>query len=304
MRVAVTGSTGFVGTALCPFLARHGHEVIRIVRKRPTGQDGVYWDPESGTVDREGLAGVQAIIHLAGESVASGRWTPEKKARIHDSRVQGTRLLAETVAAMPRSVKVFVSASAIGFYGNRPGEVLSEKSVPGTGFLADSCSAWEGASEAAIRAEIRVVHVRIGVVLGLAGGAISKMLPLFRLGLGGRLGSGEQVMSWISLDDCVGALHHALITDSLVGPVNAVAPNAVTNSEFTRVLAQVVGRPAILPAPAFMLRLMMGEFADEILLAGAHVLPTRLSETDYSFRHPKLKDALNALLKKGSDRNV
>ena len=301
MRIAVTGSHGLVGTALVPFLSSGGHEVIRLVRTpEPSQEPTVMWDPAAGRIDAAALDGLEGVVHLAGESIAVGRWTPERKRAIRDSRVVGTRLLCEALAHLVRPPTVLVSASAIGYYGDRRQETLTERSAAGHGFLADVCEAWERATAAATARGIRVVNLRFGIILTPDGGALAKMLPLFRLGLGGTLGDGAQRMSWIALDDVLGAIHHALTADQLRGPVNAVSPNPVTNREFTTVLGRVLGRPTMLPAPAFMLRLLFGEFADEGLLSSAQVLPGALSETGYAFRYPVLDAALAHLLKESA----
>lgn len=296
-RVAVTGASGLVGSALVPFLTTGGHAVTRVVRGGVGDAATVRWDPAAGTIDAAGLEGHDAVVHLAGESIASGRWTPERKARIRDSRVRGTRVLCETLARLARPPRTLVAASAIGWYGERGDAVVDEGSAAGSGFLADVCREWEEAAAPARAAGLRVVHVRLGVVLSPAGGALAQLLPPFRLGVGGRVGDGRQWMSWIAIDDAVGAIHHALVTEGLVGPVNAVAPDAVTNRAFTATLAGVLRRPAVLPVPAAAIRLALGEMADALLLASTRVRPTRLEETGYGFRTPELAGALRRLLK-------
>jgi uncharacterized protein (TIGR01777 family) len=299
MHVLVSGSTGLVGSALVPFLTTGGHQVTRLVRSAPrSGAKEVPWDPARGRVPTPGLEGVDAVVHLAGENIASGRWTAEKKARIRDSRVQGTRLLCEALAELAEPPKVLVSASAIGYYGDCGDRVLREDSPPGDDFLAEVCRGWEDATQPARQRGIRVVNLRFGIVLSPAGGALSKMLTPFKLGLGGVIGSGEQYMSWIALDDVVGAIHHALVTETLQGPVNAVAPQPVTNREFTRTLGRVLGRPTLFPMPAFAARTIFGEMADALLLASTRVDATRLRETDYAFRFADLESALRHLLGK------
>ncbi len=299
MNILVTGSTGLVGSALVPFLTTGGHEVIRLVRSQPrAGASEVHWDPATGTVDAGNLEGMDAVVHLAGESIAVGRWTPEKKARIRDSRVKGTRLLCESLARLAQPPKAVVCASAIGYYGDRGEEMLREESVAGAGFLAEVCRDWEAAADAARQRGIRVVHLRIGVVLSRAGGALAQMLFPFRMGLGGKIGSGKQYLSWIAIDDLIGVNLHALTSDTLQGPVNAVAPNPVTNLEFTRTLGRVLARPTLFPMPAFAARLAFGEMADELLLASTRVEPVRLSATGYRFHHPQLEGALRHLLGK------
>jgi uncharacterized protein (TIGR01777 family) len=295
LTVAITGGTGMLGTNLRAFLTAGGHTVIQMVR-RPRSDDDLRWDPASGKIDGEGLEGVDAVVHLAGENIAGARWTPSVKQRIRESRVRGTRLLAETLARLKRRPAVLVSASAIGYYGDRGDALLDEQSGCSGGFLGDVCAAWEASTAPAWDAGIRVVNLRIGIVLTPAGGALAKLLPPFRLGLGGRLGSGKQWMAWISQDDTIGAMHHAILSSTLQGPVNAVAPEPVTNKEFTRVLARVLHRPALFPVPAAVLRLVLGEMADALVLASARVVPTKLEVSGYRFRHRTLEAALRHLL--------
>jgi len=297
MRILVSGSSGLVGAAVVRHFAAPTDEVIRVVRREPKpGVSEVRWDPEAGTMAAGGLEGLDAVVHLAGENVAAGRWTPAKKDRIRKSRVEGTRLLARTLAGLKRPPKVLASASAVGFYGNRGDEELDEGSPPGSGFLAGVCREWEAATEPAAQAGIRVVLARLGVVLAREGGALARMLPLFRFGLGGRLGSGRQFMSWITLEDAVGAIRFLLENDSLCGPVNLVSPHPATNREFTAALGRALRRPTFLPAPAFALRIALGEMADEMLLASARVLPRGLLASGYSFSHPALEPALRRIL--------
>jgi len=298
MKVLVTGSTGLVGSALVPFLASGGHEVVRLVRGRlKPGVVEVPWDPQAGTIEAAKLEGLDAVVHLAGERI-TGRWTAAKKARIRSSRVQGTRLLAEALAGLKQPPKTLVCASAIGYYGNRGDEVLREDSPSGAGFLAEVCREWEAAARPAAEKGIRVVQLRIGVVLSPAGGALARMRTPFKLGLGGRIGNGKQYMSWIAIEDLTGAIHHALTNESLRGPVNAVAPRSVTNLEFTKTLGRVLGRPTLFPLPAFAARLAFGEMADELLLASTRVEPTKLVSSGYRFRAPELEGALRHLLGK------
>ena len=299
MKILVTGSSGLVGAALVPLLSGGGYGVTRLVRFRPRpGAAEVRWDPVAGTVDTAGLEGVGAVVHLAGESIAAGRWTADKKARIRDSRVNGTRRLCESLARLTQPPQAIVCASAIGYYGDRGEERLREESPAGSGFLAEVCQEWEAAAEPARQRGIRVVHLRIGVVLSPAGGALAQMLFPFRMGLGGKIGGGRQYLSWIAIDDLVSVILHVLTTNTLQGPVNAVAPNPVTNLEFTRTLGRVLARPTLFPMPAFAARLAFGEMADELLLASARVEPTRLLASDYRFRHPELEGALRHLLGK------
>jgi uncharacterized protein (TIGR01777 family) len=291
-RIAVTGASGLVGSQLVPFLRAGGHQVLRLVRHQPQAPEEIAWDPATGDVDAAALEGVDAVIHLAGVSIAGGRWTAARKAAIVNSRVQGTTTLAETLARLQRPPRVLVSASAAGYYGDRGSAFLTEDSPGGDGFLAEVCRAWEAATAPAAAAGIRVVQPRLGVVLSGEGGVLKQVAPLFRLGLGGRLGSGEQVMSWIALDDLLGVLLLAIADDRLRGPVNAVAPQAITNHAFTETLGRVLGRPTFLPAPAFALRLALGELADELLLASQRVRPARLEQVGFAFAFPTLEDAL------------
>ena len=297
MRVAVSGSTGLVGSQVVASLSAAGHEVVRLVRRAPApGEKVVRWDPEKGEIDAAGLGGLDAVVHLAGENIASGRWNAARKAAIRGSRVNGTRLLCDALAGLARPPKTLVCASAIGYYGDRGADVLTEESPPGTGFLAEVCREWEAASEPAARKGIRVVVLRIGVVLSAKGGALSRMLPPFRAGLGGVIGSGRQYVSWVALDDLVGIVLHALQSGELRGPVNAVSPVPVTNRELTEVLGKVLSRPTLFPVPAFALRLAVGEMADALLLASTRVAPRRLEETGYRFRFPELREALRHLV--------
>lgn len=297
MNILVSGSSGFIGSALVAALRAGDQRVVRLVRPQSKAEGPVVrWDPDTGTIDRAGLEGIEAVIHLAGASIAE-RWTPEHKARIRESRVRGTRLLSEALAEQARPPRVLICASAIGYYGDRGDEWLTEESPPGAGFLADVCQQWEAAAEPARRRGIRVVNLRIGIVLGRQGGALARVLLPFRLGLGGTIGCGRQYWSWIAVDDLVSAFLHAVVTDSLNGPVNAVSPMPVTNREFTRTLGRVLARPTIFPLPAPVARLLLGEMADALLLASARVRPVRLLESGFQFRYPDLESALRHLLK-------
>ncbi|NCW44300.1 MAG: TIGR01777 family protein [Gemmatimonadaceae bacterium] len=293
LRIAITGASGFIGSQLAAFLSTGGHEVLRIGRGavRP-GIVDVSWDPHRGQLDGRALEGVDAVIHLAGASIAE-RWSETHKRAIRDSRVEGTSLLAHTLAGLSRKPRVLLSGSAIGVYGSCGDERLDERSPFGTDFLADVGRAWEQATAPAQQAGIRVVHLRTGIVQGAAGGALAKQAPLFKLGLGGPLGSGSQWVSPIALDDHIGAMHFCLMRDDIEGPVNLVAPEAVTNDTFTRVLAQVLSRPALAPAPAFALRLALGrEMADATVLASQRVVPGVLQAKGFRWRHATLEQML------------
>ena len=297
MRILVTGSSGLVGTALLSHLHAEGHDVLRLVRgDSPVAPTEIRWDPARAAIDEEGLEGLDEVVHLAGEGLAEGRWTRARKDRIWRSRVEGTRLLAEALARRRAKPRALVSASATGYYGNRGDQPLDESCGPGSGFLARLCEAWEGATEPAARAGIRVVRLRTGVVLSSAGGALPKMLPAFQLGLGGPLGTGSQYLPWIALDDLLRVIEVAIADEALRGPVNAVAPCPATSREFALALGRALHRPAAVPVPAFLLRIAVGELADEGLLASQRVMPARLLATGFSFRHPELAEALRHAL--------
>lgn len=300
MKILVTGSTGLVGSALIPKLEAKGHQIIRLVRSESNDASAVFWNPGQGEINAAGLEGLNGVVHLAGENLAEGRWTDEKKRRIRESRVKGTRLLSETLAQLNRKPEVLVSASAVGFYGNRGDEVLTERSASGSDFLAEACREWELATQPAAQAGIRVVNLRFGVIFSSEGGALKKMLLPFRLGVGGKLGSGRQYMSWIAIDDAVEAIEFALTNETLRGAVNAVAPQAVTNYDFTKTLGRVLSRPTIFTVPAFATHLAFGEMADETLLASQRVEPQRLLEAGYTFKYPTLEAALRHVLHKES----
>ena len=290
MKIAVTGSSGLVGSALVPFLMKSGHDVVRL--KRPE-----HWDLESRTVNASVFSGADAVVHLAGENIAAGRWTAARKQRIRDSRTIGTKLIAEAISRMDPPPQVLVSASAIGYYGDRGEELLREESPSGTGFLADVCRQWEAATDAATRKGIRVVHLRIGVVLSEKGGALEKMLLPFKVGVGGKIGSGHQYWSWISLEDVCGVIVHCIQASGLHGPVNTVSPSPVTNLEFTKTLGRVLGRPTIFPLPAVAARLALGEMADALLLSSARVEPIKLLGSRFVYKHKELEPTLRHLLK-------
>jgi uncharacterized protein (TIGR01777 family) len=292
IHVAVTGASGLLGSALIPFLTTGGHRVTPVSRRpRPAGT--MWWEPSSGAIEVSALEGVDAVVHLAGENIGK-RWTERRKRRIRRSRTEGTRLLAEALAELERPPRVLVAASAMGIYGDRGDEVLTEEAVPAESgdYLVQLGRDWEAAAEPARAAGIRVVHLRFGLILSPGGGALGRMLPLFQAGVGGPLGSGKHWVSWISLDDAVGAVHHALFTGGLSGPVNTAAPEPVTSRGFAETLGRVLHRPALVPAPASALRLLFGEMADQGLLASQRLSPERLVSSGYSFRHPDLESAL------------
>jgi uncharacterized protein (TIGR01777 family) len=294
MNVLISGATGLIGSALIPELEAGGHGVTRLSRSQ-SGPDTIRWDPEAGTIEGD-LEGTDAVVHLAGESIAQGRWNPQKKQQILESRVKGTRLLAEKISGLPTPPKVMVSASAVGYYGDRGDEVLTEESSSGTDFLAGVCREWEAAAEPARQGGIRVVHPRLGIVLSPKGGALGTTLPIFKLGGGGKIGGGNQWWSWVALDDVVGSIVHALTEETVEGPVNVGSPNPMTNAGYTKVLGKVLGRPTILPLPAPAARAVLGEVADALLLASQRMEPARLEATGYTFRYPQLEGALRHLL--------
>jgi len=298
MRVVVTGSSGLIGRALCSRLAGNGHDVVRVVRHpvRP-GDRALLWDPDAGTIDTTGIEGTDAVVHLAGAGIGDSRWSEARKRILVESRVRSTALLADALASLDRRPRVLVSASAVGFYGDRDDEILTEQSAPGRDFLASLCVRWEAEVAPAAEAGIRVVCARTGLVLTRDGGALPKLLPLFKLGLGGRFGSGAQWWSWITLDDEIRAIEWLLEND-VRGPVNLTAPNPVTNREFTRILSAVLSRPACVPVPRFGPRLLLGsEFADALLFTSARVRPAALESSGFSFSHSDLETGLHSILK-------
>jgi uncharacterized protein (TIGR01777 family) len=295
MQFLVSGASGLVGKALIPFLRSQGHQVSRLVRHRSAAPDELFWDPQKGNLDLHRFKGLDVVIHLAGATLAR-RWSPGVRDEIRNSRVAGTRVLVEALSKLRHRPFVFISASATGIYGNRGNEELDERSKRGQGFLAEVCEAWEHEAEGVESLGIRPVMMRTGMVLSPRGGALGKLLPIFRSGLGGRFGQGDQWTSWISIDDLVGAYYHAVLDQRCVHEVNAVAPGAVTNREFTTTLANVVGRPAWLPISRPILRAVMGPMVDEVLLASARITPGVLEYSGYRFRHRRLEEALRFLL--------
>ena len=297
MRVAITGASGFIGSALAASLRASGDEVVRFVRRAAGAPDEASWDPAAGTIDQPALQGVDAVVHLAGEGIGERRWSAAQKQRILSSRVDGTRLIASTLAAMHErngAAPVLVNASAVGYYGLRGDEVLTEESPAGTGFLADVVKAWEAATQPASDAGVRVVRLRSGIVLGRHG-ALGRMLPFFKLGIGGPLGSGRQWWPWIALDDVIGLIRHAIATPSLSGPMNVTSPNPARNKDVARALGRVLRRPAVVPVPAFALSLLMGrELTHEVILAGQRAVPEVALANGYRFVHSELEPALRA----------
>ncbi len=299
MKILISGASGLIGSALKTALRERGDRVLSLTRRNARNDSEITWDPSSDTLDPTRLTNIDGVIHLAGENIASRRWSTAQKARIRDSRVRGTTLLAQTLASISPLPKVFISASAIGYYGNRKDEILTEESQPGEGFLPDVSIAWENAAKLATEAGIRTVHPRIGVVLSPDGGALGKMLVPFKLGVGGIIGSGNQYMSWITLDDLISLFLFAIDDKSISGAINTVSPTPVTNREFTKTLGRVLSRPTIFPLPAFAAKLALGEMADALLLASTRVTSSRLENTNFSFAHPHLEPALRHLLKSG-----
>jgi uncharacterized protein (TIGR01777 family) len=290
--ILISGSSGFIGSALVAFLSTAGHTVLRLVRHEPRNEHERSWDPSGGVLAPAVFDGIDVVIHLGGESIVGQRWTPEYKKRIVESRVQSSQLLCSTIALLPRKPEVVIMASAVGFYGDTKDILMDEISPAGTGFLAETGVAWENSARGSLNGATRLVHLRIGTVLNPAGGALKKMLPAFKLGVGGVLGKGSQYMSWIALQDLLGIFEHAIYTTSLQGPVNAVSPHPVTNREFTKTLGNILHRPTLMATPASVLRVIFGEVADEALLASSRIAPRALMESGYSYVLPKLREAL------------
>ena len=296
MKVAITGASGLVGTELSKLLQREGHSVIPVVRRK-ADHEQIAWRPSEGRIDPKDFEGIDAVVHLGGDNIAEGRWNAEKKRLIRDSRVKSTELLSKTLAGLDQKPRVFVCASAIGIYGDQRPDAVDEDAGKGEGFLADVCQDWEDACKATRDAGIRTVNVRIGVVLSKNGGALAKMLTPFKMCAGGIIGSGQQIWSWVSIDDVVGAINHAIENESIDGPLNATSPNASSNAQFTKALGHVLGRPTLIPMPAFAARMALGEMADALLLSSSRVKPKKLLETGYDFKHEDLEATLRALLK-------
>jgi len=297
MKIVISGASGLIGTQLVAKLSTSGHEVVRLVRRSPKSGE-IQWNPKSGTLDAAALEGVDAVIHLSGAGIGDKRWTSNYRKEILDSRTATTALLAKTIASLSRKPSVFLSGSAIGICGARNDEQLTEVSTYGTGFLAKVCEQWEAAAKPAVDAGIRTVYLRTGIVLTPKGGALKKLLPLFKLGVGGKFGNGKQWQSWISIDDEIGAIEH-LLTANVSGAVNLTAPNPVTNAEFTKVLASVLKRPAIVPVPTFAPKILLGgELADALLFTGQRVIPAALNASGYMFKHTTLESAFRSLLSK------
>ena len=296
MDVVVTGSGGLIGSALKGALEKAGHRMVPMVRSQASGE-AIRWDPDRGEIDAGGLEGVGAVVHLAGEGIGDRRWNEAHKAKVKDSRTRGTSLLAATLAKLNKAPRVLVSGSAVGYYGDRGDEVLTESSRPGNDFLADVCTAWEAATAPTKEAGIRVAHIRTGIVLSGRGGVLPKMLLPFKFGVGGRVGSGRQWVSWIALEDEVNAIVHLLDNDTLSGPFNLTAPNPVTNADMTKEIGAALHRPTLIPAPAFALKAALGpEMAEELLLVSQRVLPTRLLDCGFTFAQPELAGALRVAL--------
>lgn len=300
MKILVTGSSGLIGSALIPLFTAQGNQIVRLVRRKiPAGEGVATWNPDSGKVDLAPLEQTDAVVHLAGENIAAARWTDSQKKRIRESRVRGTQFLAESLARLAAPPRVLVASSAVGFYGSRGDEVLTEESPSGNGFLAEVCKEWEAAAEPARQKGIRVVNLRTGMVLSGKGGALTAMLPAFKACTGGKIGDGRQFISWIAIDDLTRAISHAILNESLSGPVNAVSPNPARNAELTTALGKVLGRPTFLSMPGPVVRLIFGEMADALLLASQRVHPKRLLDSGFTFQFPDLEAALQHALARG-----
>lgn len=298
-KVLISGSSGLIGSHLIPFLSEHGFGIRRLVRKKqPEKNSEIYWDPLEETIEDISKEEIDLVIHLAGESIATGRWTNQKKVLIRNSRVKSTHFLSRKLSELEIKPKLLICASAIGYYGDRGSELLNERSDPGDGFLAQVCQEWEAATKPAVEAGIRVIHLRFGIILSSEQGALAKMLPAFKAGLGGKIGNGKQYMSWITLEEVVRIIKYVSDTPGLNGPINVVSPNPVTNEEFTKCLGQVLSRPVLFTLPSFILKATLGQMADELLLASTRVTPKKLIDSGFSFQHAQLEPALRSILGK------
>ena len=295
-KVLISGASGLLGSAYSDYLSKKGHTVFRLVRREPAAENELFWDPMTGELELKNIEGFDSIINYSGKNIGLGRWTKKSKKVIYDSRLQSTTLLSESIAKLDNPPESFLSSSAVGYYGECGIEFVNEGAEPGEGFLSDLCAKWEKATMPAVKAGVRVIQLRSGVVLSAKGGALAKMLTPFKLGLGGRLGNGRQYMSWIMIDDHVGALYHLMTSDNIQSPVNVVSPEPVTNREFTKILAKVLHRPAVFPVPAFVLKTLLGQVADEILLSSTRAIPQLLMGSGFEFKYPALEDALNRCL--------
>ena len=293
MKILISGSHGLLGSALIPTLQAAGHDLTRLIRRQG---NGIVWNPDTGVIDKNALEDFEAVIHLAAENIGSGLWTAGKKEKIRSSRLNGTGFLAKTIAKLNRPPSVLISASATGYYGDRGSVILDETSTPGEGFLARVCQDWEKATEPALQAGVRVVQTRFGLILSARGGILSRLRLPFKLGLGANMGDGKQYQPWIAMDDAVAAIGHILTSPALSGPVNIVAPQSVTNHEFTEILGQVFGRPVIFSLPAMLLKLILGELARELLLSSARVQPKKLNDSGFKFKYTRLQTALHSIL--------
>jgi len=298
MKIAISGASGLLGSEVSEYLLKKGHTVVRLVRKKPISEDEIHWNPISGVIDKEKLENINAVINFSGVNIGLGRWTIKRKKMLSDSRIDSTRLLAETIAQLKNPPQTFLSSSAVGYYGDSGSTLLNEGAESGKGFLSDLCVKWEKATDSAMRAGIRVIQMRTGVVLSSKGGALKKMLPAFSMGVGGKLGSGTQYFSWISIDDFVRAVYHLLISDSIQAPVNINSPEVATNYEFTKILGKVLNRPTILPVPGFVLKTLLGQVAEELLLSSSYAVPQILLGSGFEFKYPRLEDALRFILEK------
>lgn len=296
-KVLISGASGLLGSAYSDYLSKKGHDVFKLVRREPASDKELFWNPMKSELDLKNIEGFDSIINFSGKNIGLGRWTIKNKKVIYESRILSTTLLSESIAKLDNPPESFLSSSAVGYYGDTGSEFINEGAEPGEGFLSDLCVNWEKATMPAVRAGVKVIQLRSGVVLSAEGGALAKMLTPFRLGLGGRLGSGRQYFSWIMIDDHLRALYHLMTSDNIQSPVNVVSPEPVKNSEFTKILAKVLKRPAIFPVPAFVLKTLLGQVADEILLSSSRAIPQLLMGSGFEFKYPALEDALKKCLK-------